>query len=170
MNVVVRWESAKPVQEAVARLKNGSAQAQTPGDTRPGEAPPDAPAGPKISGNQFAKHYVITVVGLRPPGSQSRYPDDDSSSSSNSSTLSRSARDNMMSTAQLTVKNGAVMSPDDIKLNPQSYDEIQFFFKKTAPLPIDEKEVLFHVMIGRYKVENKFELKQMTRNKKLEVD
>ena len=47
---------------------------------------------------------------------------------------------------------------------------IQFFFKKTAPLSIDEKEVLFHVMIGRYKVENKFELKQMTRNKKLEVD
>jgi len=179
MSAVVRWESAKPVQEAEARLKNGS-NAPAPADLRPGEAPP-AQDGPKISGNPFANHYVITVVGLPVPGSRSRYNDDDdnrdnrdnrsgSNSSSSSGTLPRSARDQMMTVTQLTVKKGGVMSPDDIKANPQSLDEIQFFFPKTTPLSLDDKEVTFHTVIGRYKVENKFELKQMTRNKKLEVD
>ncbi len=183
MNAVVRWESAKPVQEAEARLKGGSnAPAENPADLRPGEAPPAQAApqsGPKISGNPFANHYVITVVGLPAPGGRSRYNDDDndsnssrsnSNSNSNSGGLSRSARDQMMSTAQLIVKNGAVMSPDNIKLNPQSLDEIQFLFPKTTPLSLDDKEVTFRATIGKYKVENKFELKQMTRNKKLEVD
>ena len=177
MRAVVRWESAKPVLEAEARLKNGS-NPRDSSDLRPGEAPPQegSQSGPKISGNPFANHYVITVVGLPAPGSRSRYPDDDNDSNSNSNSrsssggLSRSARDQMMSTTQLTVKNKGVMSPDDIKLSPQSIDEIQFFFPKTTPLSIDDKEVTFHAMIGKYKVENKFELKQMTRNKKLEVD
>ena len=35
------------------------------------------------------------------------------------------------------------MSPDDIKLNPQSLDEIQFLFPKTTPLSLDDKEVTF---------------------------
>ena len=104
MNAVVRWESAKPVQEAEARLKGGAnAPADNPSDLRPGEAPP-AQAGPKISGKPFANHYVITVVGLPAPGSRSRYNDDDndsnssrSNSDSSSGGLSRSARDQMMS-------------------------------------------------------------------------
>ena len=41
---------------------------------------------------------------------------------------------------------------------------------KTNPISLDEKEVTFHATINRMKVENKFTLKKMMRNKKLELD
>jgi hypothetical protein len=69
------------------------------------------------------------------------------------------------------MKNKAPLSPDDIKVkNRDGSNAILFFFAKTNPIAKDDKEVTFKTSIGRLKVETKFDLKKMTRNKKLELD
>ena len=154
MTVVVRWESAKPVQEAEKRLQNNNAA--TDGDSKP-------------AANPFENHYVVSVTGLRLPGRQgSRDQDQDRDSSSGGGSQ---VRDQLMSTTQLISKGRVLLSPDDIKFNMRNGEnQIQFFFPKTTPISMDDKEVTFHATINRMKVENKFNLKKMTRNKKLELD
>jgi hypothetical protein len=152
MTVVVRWESAKPVQEAEKRLQNNNAASDA--DSKP-------------AANPFENHYVVSVTGLRLSGRQSSRDQDQDSGSSGSS----QARDQLMSTTQLVSKGGVLLSPDDIKFNMRNGEnQVEFFFPKTTPISLDDKEVTFHAMINRMKVENKFNLKKMTRDKKLELD
>ena len=149
MTVVVRWESAKPIQEAEKRLQNNNAQ-------------PDGDS--KAEANPFENHYVVSVIGVRLPGRQSSRDDQDSGGSSQ-------MKDQLLSTTQLVSKGRVLLSPDNIKFNMRNGEnQIQFFFPKTTPISLDDKEVTFHSMINRAKVENKFNLKKMTRNKKLELD
>jgi len=135
ISALVRWESARPVQEAEARLHDlhgasGSSEAKEAGE----------------------KHYVVSVIGLRPSGSQQ-------------------LRDQLLTTTQLVRKNKTPIGPDDVKVKTQEgANEIQFFFPKTSPISQDDKEVTFHTVIGRMTVENKFQLKSMTRNRRLELD
>ncbi len=159
MNVVVRWESAKPVQEAEARLRklNG------PSDSKP----TDGSVEPGPAANPFETDYVISGIGLRGAaggGRGRRNQSDDGGSDGQ-------VRDQLLTYTQLVMKNKTPLSPDDIKVkNLDGGNEIQFFFAKTSPITKDDKEVTFKTTIGRMKVENKFELKNMTRNKKLELD
>lgn len=149
MNVVVRWESAKPVREAEARLQKLNASSS------------DSENKPAVT--SFENHYVISVIGLR-AGSGGRNQSDDGGSAGQ-------ARDQLLTYTQLVLKNKAPLSPDDIKVkNRDGANEIQFFFAKTSPITMDDKEVTFRTTINRLKVEDKFDLKKMTRNKKLELD
>jgi hypothetical protein len=153
MTVVVRWESAKPIQEAEKRLQNNNAQPD--GDSKP-------------EANPFENHYVVSVIGVRLPDRQSSRDDQDSGGSSGGSSQTK---DQLMSTTQLVSKGKVLLSPDNIKFDMRNGEnQIQFFFPKTTPISLDDKEVTFHSMINRAKVENKFNLKKMTRNKKLELD
>lgn len=154
MSALVRWESAKLVQQAETRL-HSAANA----DSKPAE-------------NPFGNHYVVSVIGLRVSGSQSGWNRDQSDGDSgNRNRSSDSARDQLMSSAQLILKNRAPITPDDVKINTQNGEnEIQFFFPKTSSISLDDKEATFQTMVGRLKVENKFNLKKMTRNGKLELD
>ena len=148
MSVVVRWESAKPVQEAEARLQ----KLNTPADSEP-----------KPAAKSFENHYVISVVGLR-AGTGGRNQNDNGEGAGQ-------VRDQLLTYTQLLMKNKSPLSPDDIKVkNRDGSNEILFFFAKTNPINKDDKEVTFKTSIGRLKVENKFDLKKMTRNKKLELD
>ena len=61
MSVLVRWDSAMPIQQALARR---------------GDAATPAPE-PKAAGEASAKHYVITVVGLRTQARRSRNDTDE---------------------------------------------------------------------------------------------
>ena len=154
MTVVVRWESAKPIQEAEKRLQNNNAQPD--GDSKP-------------EANPFENHYVISVIGVRLPGRQGSRDDDQDSGSSRGG--SSQMKDQLMSTTQLVSKGRVLLSPDNIKFNMRNGEnQVLFFFPKTTPISMDDKEVTFHAMINRMKIENKFNLKKMTRNKKLELD
>jgi len=154
MSAVVRWESAKPVQEAEARLKKLSNSE-------------NSPAGDKSSANPFENHYVVSVTGLRPEGRQGGRNQGDEGDGGGS----RQMRDQLMTYTQLVLKNKAPMGPDDIKVNTQGgASEIQFFFPKTSPITPNDKDVTFQTTIGRMKVENKFVLNNMTRNKMLDID
>jgi hypothetical protein len=161
MTVVVRWESAKPVQEAEKRLQ---------GITNPDSADSKPDADTKPAANPFENHYVVSVTGLRLSGRQSSRDDDQDSGSSRGGSTN-SMKDQLMSTTQLVSKGRVLLSPDDIKFNMRNGEnQVQFFFPKTTPISMDDKEVTFHATINRMKVENKFNLKKMTRNKKLELD
>ena len=156
MSALVRWESAKPVQEAETRLKNLNA----PADSKPVSGSADG----KEASNSFENHYVVSVIGLRAQGRQnSRDPGDEGGS--------RQMRDQLLTTTQLVRKNKTPIGPDDVKVKTENgANEIQFFFPNTSPISQDDKEVTFHTVIGRMTVENKFQLKNMTRNKKLELN
>jgi hypothetical protein len=155
----IRWESAKPVQQAEARLNT----LRSSYDGRPADAQADAKPETKPS-----DHYVVSLLGVRPPGSRNSSSDD---SDSNSKRGSNQAFDQFMSSTQLVMKNKTPISPDDVKfINESGQSEIRFFFPKTSPITLDDKEVTFQTMVGRTKVEHKFELKKMMRNGKLELD
>src|SRR5438552_3627238 len=64
MSVLVRWDSAKPIQLALARRGDSAA----------------ASAEPAASADAPARHYIITVVGLRTQGRRGRNDNPDSSS------------------------------------------------------------------------------------------
>jgi hypothetical protein len=146
MSALVRWESAKPIQEAETRLQKLRAT--------PDSQPTDGSAEPKPAANPFENHYVISVIGLRAAAGGSGQ-----------------LRDQLMTYTQLVMKNRGPLSPDDIKVkNRDGANEIQFLFPKTSPIAKDDKEVTFRTTIGRLKVENKFDLRKMTRNRKLELD
>lgn len=162
----VRWESAKPVQQAEARLKSLNSSS----DSRPAEGHADRPEGSKAD-DKLANDYVIALLGVRPPGSRSRYNDDDNNSGSNQSSYNRQEYDDLMSSTQLVMKNKTPIAPESVKFNNQNgQNEILFYFPKTSPITLDDKEVTFQTMIGRTKLEHKFDLKKMTRNGKLELD
>jgi hypothetical protein len=155
MSALVRWESAGPVQEAEARLQslNSSADSKPAGDS----------SEDKEAANPFEKHYVVSVTGLRPQGRQPGRNQSDEGGS-------RQLRDQLLTTTQLVRKNKTPIGPDDVRVKAQGgVNEIQFFFPKTNPISQDDKEVTFHTVIGRMTVENKFQLKSMTRNKKLQL-
>ncbi len=162
----IRWESAKPVQEAQARLKSLNASS----DSRPSDEQADRAEGHKPDA-KLANDYVIALLGVRTPGSRSRYNDDDDNSRSNQSGYNRQTYDDLMSGTQLVMKNKTPIAPEDVKFNTQNgQSEILFYFPKTSPITLDDKEVTFHTMINRTKLEHKFDLKKMTRNGKLELD
>ncbi len=143
MSALVRWESAKPVQEAETRVRELNA----PADSKPASG----------SADPFEKHYVVSVIGLRASGRQSG--------------RSESRRDQLLTTTQLVRKNKTPIGPDDVKVKTEDgANEIQFFFPKTSPISIEDKEVTFHSVIGRMTVEDKFDLKKMTRSGRLELD
>jgi hypothetical protein len=150
MSALVRWESAQTVQEAEKRLQS----LHSSEDAKPVDG----------STSSFGNHYVVSVIGLRAAGRQNGRNQSDEGGS-------RQLRDQLMTTTQLVLKNRAPIGPDDVKVKTQGGEnEIEFFFPKSSPISKDDKEVTFHSVIGRMTVENKFQLKNMTRNKKLELD
>jgi len=159
MSVMVRWDSATPIQQALARR----------GD--PATPVPE----PKAAGEASAKHYVITVVGLRTQGRRVR--SDSSDSSSGPDGESRGTRDpdlvreELMSSSELLLKGRNSLTPDDIKITGRdTASGIQFFFPLTMdPISLDDKEVTFRTHLGSVKVEKKFNLKDMKFKGKLDL-
>ena len=62
----------------------------------------------------------IALLGVRPPGSRSRYDDDDNNSGSNQSSYNRQAYDDLMSSTQLVMKNKTPIAPENVKFNNQN--------------------------------------------------
>jgi hypothetical protein len=166
INGTIRWESAKPVQQAEARLTS----LRSSYDGRPADAQADAKPEAKAEGKP-SDHYVISLLGVRPPGSRNSSSDDSDDNGNNSKRGNNQAFDQFMSSTQLVMKNKTPISPDNVKfINESGQSEIRFFFPKTSPITLEDKEVTFQTMVGRTKVEHKFEFKKMVRNGKLELD
>ncbi len=154
MDVVVRWDSSMPVKQALLKSESG------------GELP--APGDPKYTLDKPEKDYVISVVGMRAMRSRSNDSDADDDSKSSASDHMRNL---LMSSTQILIKNKEALNPDDVKIEPQSdgTNTATFFFSRSNPIDLDDKEVTFVTQTGRLKIERKFKLKEMVYNGKLSL-
>ena len=130
----IRWESAKPVLEAM--------KTELPGP--------------------FANHYVISMNGLPLNGPRlRRYEDDGDSRSTSSST--EDMLDRFKGVTFLEPKGGRDAQPGVVQQQPSSSTEsVLFGFSKDLlNLKPEDKEVTFTTQIGRVQIRTKFNLKEM---------
>ena len=148
--VMVRWDSALPVRQALLRSQSGE----------PAEA---------------AKDYVISVLGLVPAGTYRRAGRLDTQSTSD--TLDSTGRDahdpeemleGLMSTSRLFPHGLPPITPEDVKLDPAT-GAIHLFFPRSEAISLPNKEVAFATRFGSMKIQKTFRLKDMVYKGKLEL-
>lgn len=148
MNVVVRWESSLPVKQALLRLNFG--------DKLPAETDPS------YTLNRVDDHYIVGIVGIELPRKRKKPGEEESPQDK--------TRDDFLATARLIRHGGNFIGASDVKVNPpEARDEVLFFFPKTDPISLDEKEVTFETEQGAFVIRRVFHLKEMQYRGKLEL-
>lgn len=143
--LIIRWQSSLPVREAIVKIKYGNETATSPEAKKALETPLD--------------HYIIAVSGLPRPllGPVSRGSGDD-------------VKKTMLENGALIIKGREPIKPDDFMLQQGGrLAEALFAFPKTAPITMDDKEVEFTLKIGDVNIKQKFRLKDMLINGKLDL-
>lgn len=129
----VRWESAKPIMEALRTDK--------------------FPQG-------FADHYVISVCSIPlNPGQRAQYQneDDDSMQKSQQEMLDR-----IKAQTYLSPKDKRDAQPGIVIQQGSIYGNVLFGFSKDVlALKVEDKEVVFSTIFGRSPIKAKFNLKDM---------
>ena len=155
-DVVVSWVSAMPVKEAVMRSEY------------PGKLP--APGEKGYTLDQADKDYVIAVSGM--PATPQRRQGDVPADGQNPPT-DEQRKTRLVAATKLDLgKNQLPIACEDVKFSQPAADgstETLFYFPRTAPLSLDNKEVTFESTMGRMKIERKFVLKDMKYHGKLEL-
>lgn len=157
--VTVRWESALPVRQAILKLPAS-----------------DRAAGDVYSAAQLARDYILTVTGLVPAG---RYTsagqlqtEGKSSSDENDSGVKpqdpEPLLEGVMGTSRLATRGGALIRPEDVKLEAAT-GTLHLFFPRTSKIGAGEKEVVFFTQFGSMRVTRKFRLKEMMYDGRLEL-
>jgi hypothetical protein len=159
MNLVIRWDTAAPVQAALMRRGAGDADEL------------------KAVADASAKYYVISVQGLRLPRSRSRSNDDGDGDNSDSSSQSGDnrrggnsdyLRSQLLDAAQLAPKGRSSIYAQDVQIDAAGGSgSVRFLFPRTNPIDADDKEVDFILEIRRIKIEEKFHLSDMRYEGKL---
>jgi hypothetical protein len=138
--VTVSWRSALPVREAVAREKYGDAAATAPDAKKMIEEP--------------QKFYSIVVSGF--PARLVRAGD--------------KAKEAMLKNTSLSVKGRDPIAPADFQTGGNEQNAVVIFlFPRVAELSADDKEVEFSTRLGSMVVKQRFHLKEMVFNGKLEL-
>lgn len=167
MTVVVRWDSALPVRQALLRQDSGATPAK---DSASAQSPKD---------------YIVSVIGMRAPHRRGSYgqgddqdgqvggPDRDGSDqgSNREQPDLTEMRNRFMNSTQLIVKGRAPMGPVDVKIEPQpdGTNDLHFLFSKKDPISADDKEVTFETHMGRMQLQQKFKTKEMAYKGKVEL-
>jgi hypothetical protein len=140
MNLIVSWRTALPVRQAVAKEKYGTEAATSP----------DA----KKLVEEDQKYYGVLVSGL--PGRAVRANDQMKAA--------------LLKNTSLIVKGKDPIAPADIQTGGNEQKALVIFlFPRTAALSLDDKEVEFSTRFGPLVVRQKFRLKDMVFNGKLEL-
>jgi hypothetical protein len=141
VNLTVRWQSAMPVREAIVKAKYGN------------EAGTSAEA--KKALEEKVDHYILSVGGLPKAALQGDADE---------------LKKQMLAQSMLMIKGRDPIKPVDfITENGGRTTEVMFAFPKTAPISEEDKEVEFVVRIGEFNVRQKFRLKEMLVNGKLDL-
>lgn len=74
----------------------------------------------------------------------------------------------MASTRLLVKGRNRPIVPDDVKLDEKT-GAIHFFFPRTDPITLDDKDVTLSSQLGSMRLVEKFRLKDMTEKGKLEL-
>jgi hypothetical protein len=141
LTLYIRWQSALPVKQAVARAKYGAQAASSPDAKQFLET--DEPS------------YVIVVDGL------------------NRGMLGGGDADAIKKTSleqtALIIKGKEPIKPTDFRMVGQGRVSAVFAFPKTNPIDVDDKEVEFQTKLGMVSIRQRFRLKDMMFNGKLEL-
>jgi hypothetical protein len=141
VTLYIRWQSALPVKQAAVKLKFK------------GEATSSAEAKTFLEAPE--QQYVVIVEGL------------------NRGMVRGDAGDikkELMAQTELLVKGREPIKPVDFRLSGEGMRvNAVFAFPKTVPITVDDKEVEFDCKVGTFNVKQKFALKAMMFNGKLEL-
>ena len=141
INLVVRWQSAMPVREAVVKAKFGEEATTSPEAKKALEEP--------------VNHYILAVGGVPKGALQGD---------------SEELKKQMLAQSMLLIKGRDPIKPVDFMTQGSGHTaEVLFAFPKTAPITEDDKEVEFVVKIGDYSIKQRFRLKDMLINGKLDL-
>lgn len=141
INLVVRWQSAMPVREAVVKAKFGN------------EAGTSAEA--KKALEEPIEHYILAIGGVPKGALQGD---------------SEELKKLMLSQGVLLIKGKDPIRPVDFMTQGKGGTaEVLFAFPKTKPITEEDKEVEFVVRIGDYSIKQRFRLKDMLFNGKLDL-
>ena len=149
ISVLVRWDSASPVREALLR-----SHLPVPED---------------------ATNYVITVKGLVPAGRYRQGGSLQTKSASggdlNSSGVEADPErmlEGVMAESKLWVGGKRTIASDDVKLDAATGD-LHIFFPRSPEIALHDKEVVFATRFGSLTLARKFKLKDMMFQGKLEL-
>jgi hypothetical protein len=140
LTLIIRWVSALPVKQALVRM-NFKGDAANSADVKKAldAAEPD---------------YVVVVAGLN-------------------RALVRGSADElkatMMAATELDIKGKEPIKPKDFRILGQGKVDAVFAFPKTNAITEDDKEVEFQCKLGTVSIKQKFRLKDMLFNGKLEL-
>lgn len=140
MSITVSWRSSLAVREAVAKEKYGT-EAATSADAK--KLVEDEP-----------KFYLVMVSGL--PGRALHGND--------------KMKESLLQSTSLIVKGKDAIQATDLQTGGNEQRPlVLFMFPKTAPLSLDDKDVEFSTRLGTIVVKQKFHLKEMMFNGKLDL-
>ena len=140
MNFTVRWDSALPMRQAALRAHFGPEV--------------DSMEGVQKALKEKVSYYVVSLIGF--PARMVRQDP------------SRLA--SMASNAVLKRKNQEPIVAESVDVRPgDPPDGLVFYFPRTDPITLEDKEVEFQLEYGRLKIKRKFKLKKMVYNGKLEL-
>jgi hypothetical protein len=154
MNLIVRWETAIPVKEALMKLNFGD------------HLPAKGEKGYTLDAPQ--NNYIISVTGLRlGGGGRGRGAQEQEAAGGQQSAADR-MKDQLMTGTTLVRKGKDPIVPANIVVNSKS-NVVFFVFPKTDVISEDDKDVEFRMALGRIQVKEKFSLKEMHFSGKLEL-
>lgn len=105
---------------------------------------------------QGSQNYIITVLGFVPARRQT------------GAGLSQETIQGLIRTSALLPRGRTAIHPDKVKLDAAT-GALHFFFPKSEPITLNEKEVTFVTRFGSLTVQKRFRLKDMTYGGKLEL-
>jgi len=145
--VVLRWDSALPIQQALHRQGYHAAASD--------DASKDKDASkPAVDINQ--KYYVVSILGLTLP---SRRGDSDSSDSDRQS--ADDLRSRFLDAATLMPKSKIAIQAEDVQFEGRNGSiAMRFLFPRTFPIG-EEKEITFQFQSQGVKFEHKFKVTDM---------
>ncbi len=147
--VVVRWDSALPVRQALQRSKAGAGELL-----------------------QEPKNYLITVEGLVPAGRYNRSGELETKSNSDGTTSSpanpESMLEGLMTYSKLLARGHAPIACVNAAIDPNT-GALHLSFPRSNEIKRSDKEVMFLTRFGSLTVEKRFRLSDMTYKGKLEL-
>src|SRR5579862_2191519 len=138
--VVVRWHSSVAIKQALTRFKYGSEAGTSPEAKKMAEA---------VDAN-----YIVVVAGI--PKILLRGD-------------SEALRKFLIQQTSLSVRGRDAMKPVDVMVHSESAIDAYFAFRKNPPITADDKDVDFSTNLGGSMLHQRFHLKDMLLNGKLNL-
>ncbi len=160
LSVLVRWDSALPIRQALLRSS---------------ELGPQPQATPGAGSDSGSTSYVLTVIGLIPanqyrrPGTLPKQSTSDGSDGTTRPAIdTEQVLEGLMATSRLYVRGKTALRPEDVKIEPET-GVIHVFFPRSAEIKRSDKEVVFTTRFGSLSVDKRFRLSDMVYQNRLEL-